>query len=55
LSVVGLFALGVVKARLAGLSAIRSGLEVMALGIVSGAVGYGLGRLTSAVLGVEIG
>jgi vacuolar iron transporter family protein len=55
LSVAGLFLLGVLKARLAELSSIRSGLEVTALGIASGAVGYGLGRLTSAVFGVNIG
>jgi VIT1/CCC1 family predicted Fe2+/Mn2+ transporter/rubrerythrin len=55
LSTLGLFTLGVVKARLAGLSPIRSGLEVMALGVASGIIGYGLGRLASVVLGVEIG
>ena len=35
--------------------AVRSGLEVAALGIASGLVAFGLGRLASVVLGVEIG
>ncbi|MBI2218863.1 MAG: VIT1/CCC1 transporter family protein [Candidatus Rokubacteria bacterium] len=54
LTVLALFAVGVVKGRLAHVSPVRSGLEVVALGLGSGIVGYGLGRLASVVLGIEI-
>jgi len=55
LTVIALFVVGVVKGRLAHVSPIRSGLEVAALGVGSGIIGFGLGRLASLVLGVAIG
>jgi len=55
LTLSALFALGVIKAALAGLSRIRSGIEVMLLGTGSGLVGYALGRLASLLFGVNIG
>lgn len=54
LTVSALFLVGVLKARVAGLSAVRSGFEVAALAVASGALSFGLGRLASLVLGVEI-
>jgi VIT1/CCC1 family predicted Fe2+/Mn2+ transporter/rubrerythrin len=54
LSLLALFAVGVVKARVAGVSPIRSGLEVAALAAASGMLSYGLGRLASLVLGVNL-
>jgi vacuolar iron transporter family protein len=54
LTVVALFVVGVVKARLARVAALRSGLEVVALGLGSGLVGFGLGRLASLALGVDL-
>jgi len=54
LTVAALFVIGVLKGRLGQVSAIRSGLEVVALGVLSGLVGFGLGHLASVVLGVEI-
>jgi predicted membrane protein (TIGR00267 family) len=54
LTVAALFVVGVLKGRLGQVSAIRSGLEVVALGVLSGLVGFGLGHLASVVLGVEI-
>jgi VIT1/CCC1 family predicted Fe2+/Mn2+ transporter len=54
LTLVALFAVGVVKARVAGVSAIRSGLEVATLAAASGALSFGLGRLASLVLGVDV-
>jgi VIT1/CCC1 family predicted Fe2+/Mn2+ transporter len=55
LTLVALFAVGVVKARVAGVSAIRSGLEVAALAAASGTLSFGLGRLASLALGVNVG
>ncbi|HEV8471295.1 MAG TPA: VIT1/CCC1 transporter family protein [Methylomirabilota bacterium] len=49
-----LFGVGVLKARVAGISALRSGLEVAALAAASGLISFGLGRLASLVLGVDI-
>lgn len=49
-----LFGVGVLKARVAGVSPLRSGLEVAALAAGSGLLSFGLGRLASIVLGVEI-
>jgi hypothetical protein len=43
-----------VKGRLAHVSSVRSGLEVVVLGVGSGLIGFGLGRLASVLLGVEI-
>ena len=45
---------GVLKARVAGVSALRSGLEVAVLAAASGLISFGLGRLASVVLGVDI-
>ncbi|HWP34467.1 MAG TPA: VIT1/CCC1 transporter family protein, partial [Thermodesulfobacteriota bacterium] len=50
-----LFVLGVIKGSLAQVPRLRSGLEVLVLGAGSGLVGYGLGRLASVALGVEVG
>jgi rubrerythrin/VIT1/CCC1 family predicted Fe2+/Mn2+ transporter len=55
LTLVALFGVGVVKARVAGVSAIRSGLEVAALAAASGTLSFGLGRLASLALGVPLG
>jgi vacuolar iron transporter family protein len=55
LTVVVLFIVGAVKGRAARVPAVRSGLEVVVLGLVSGLIGFGLGRLVSVALGVEIG
>jgi VIT1/CCC1 family predicted Fe2+/Mn2+ transporter len=49
-----LFCVGVLKARVAGVSALRSGLEVAVLAAASGLLSFGLGRLASVVLGVDI-
>jgi VIT1/CCC1 family predicted Fe2+/Mn2+ transporter/rubrerythrin len=54
LTVLALFVVGAMKGRLGRVSPVRSGLEVVALGVGSGLVGYGLGRLVSLALGVEI-
>ena len=54
LTVAALFLVGAMKGRLGHISAVRSGLEVATLGIASGLVAFGLGRLASVVLGVEI-
>jgi VIT1/CCC1 family predicted Fe2+/Mn2+ transporter len=53
-TVVALFVVGVVKGRVARVSPIRSGLEVVVLGLASGVIGFGLGRLVSVALGVQI-
>jgi VIT1/CCC1 family predicted Fe2+/Mn2+ transporter len=50
-----LFLVGVLKARVAGVSALRSGLEVALFAAASGLLSFGLGRLASVVLGVDIG
>jgi VIT1/CCC1 family predicted Fe2+/Mn2+ transporter len=54
LTIAALFCVGVLKARVAGVSALRSGLEVAALAAASGLISFGLGRLASLVLGVDI-
>jgi VIT1/CCC1 family predicted Fe2+/Mn2+ transporter/rubrerythrin len=54
LTVVALFAVGAVKGRLGHVSALRSGLEVVVLGMGSGLIGFALGRLASMLLGVEV-
>ena len=54
LTLVALFGVGVLKARVAGVSALRSGLEVALLAAASGLVSFGLGRLASVLLGVDI-
>jgi vacuolar iron transporter family protein len=55
LTVAALFVVGVLKGRLARVSAVRSGVEVVGLGLASGVVGFGLGRLAALALGVQIG
>ena len=50
-----LFLVGVLKARVAGVSPLRSGLEVAVLAAASGLLSFGLGRLASVLLGVDIG
>ena len=55
LTLLALFGVGMVKARVAGVSALRSGLEVAALAAASGLLSFGLGRLASQVLGVSLG
>jgi VIT1/CCC1 family predicted Fe2+/Mn2+ transporter len=54
LTIGALFAVGVLKARVAGVSALRSGLEVAMLAAASGLLSFGLGRLASILLGVEL-
>jgi VIT1/CCC1 family predicted Fe2+/Mn2+ transporter/rubrerythrin len=54
LTLATLFAVGVAKARVAGVSPVRSGLEVAALAAASGTLSFGLGRLASLVLGVNV-
>ncbi|HTO10343.1 MAG TPA: VIT1/CCC1 transporter family protein [Candidatus Binatia bacterium] len=54
LTFVALFVVGIVKARVAGVSALRSGLEVAVLAAGSGALSFGLGRLASLALGVDV-
>jgi vacuolar iron transporter family protein len=54
LTFIALFAVGVLKAGVAGVSALRSGLEVAVLAAASGLISFGLGRLASIILGVDI-
>jgi VIT1/CCC1 family predicted Fe2+/Mn2+ transporter len=54
LTFIALFAVGLLKARVAGVSAVRSGLEVAVLAAASGLISFGLGRLASIILGVDI-
>ena len=54
LTLAALFCVGVLKARVAGVSALRSGLEVAVLAAASGLISFGLGRLASMVLGVDL-
>jgi VIT1/CCC1 family predicted Fe2+/Mn2+ transporter/rubrerythrin len=54
LTLAALFAVGVLKARVAGVSPWRSGLEVALLAAASGLLSFGLGRLASILLGVEV-
>ena len=54
LTIGALFLVGVLKARVAGVSPLRSGLEVAILAAASGLLSFGLGRLASLVLGVDI-
>jgi VIT1/CCC1 family predicted Fe2+/Mn2+ transporter/rubrerythrin len=50
-----LFLVGVLKARVAGVAPLRSGLEVAVLAAASGLLSFGLGRLASVLLGVDVG
>ena len=51
LSLAGLFALGLAKGRLVRKSPILQGLEILGIGAVSAALGYGLGELLPRILG----
>ncbi len=51
LSLAGLFALGLAKGRLVRKSPLLQGLEILGIGAVSAALGYGLGELLPRVLG----
>lgn len=51
MSLSGLFALGLAKGRLVQQSPILQGLEILGIGAVSAALGYGLGELLPRVLG----
>lgn len=55
LTLAALFLVGVLKARVAGVSPLRSGLEVTVLAAASGLLSFGLGRLASVLLGVDLG
>ena len=48
-SVAALFGLGVGKTRLTRTPALKSGLEMMMIGLVSALVGYGIGRITGTL------
>jgi len=50
LSILTLFGLGVGKTRVTKSSWLRSGLEVVILGVVAAAIGYGLGEVASSLL-----
>jgi VIT1/CCC1 family predicted Fe2+/Mn2+ transporter/rubrerythrin len=54
LTLLALFAVGVVKSRVGGVSPIRSGLEVVVLAAGSAALSFGLGRMASLALGVDL-
>jgi len=54
LTLLALFGVGVVKSRVGGVSPLRSGLEVVVLAAGSAALSFGLGRMASLVLGVDL-
>jgi VIT1/CCC1 family predicted Fe2+/Mn2+ transporter len=54
LTLLALFAVGAVKSRVGGVSLVRSGLEVVVLAAGSAALSFGLGRIASLVLGVDL-
>ena len=54
LTLVALFLVGAVKGRVAHLSALRGGLEVVGLGAASALVSFALGRLASQLFGIEM-
>jgi VIT1/CCC1 family predicted Fe2+/Mn2+ transporter len=54
LTLIALFGVGIVKSRVAGVSAVRSGLEVVVLAAGSAALSFGLGRIASLALGVDL-
>jgi VIT1/CCC1 family predicted Fe2+/Mn2+ transporter len=49
ISIAALFALGAGKTRLTRTPLLKSGLELVAIGLVSALVGYGIGRLTGTL------
>jgi VIT1/CCC1 family predicted Fe2+/Mn2+ transporter/rubrerythrin len=54
LTLLALFAVGAVKSRVGGVSLVRSGLEVVVLAAGSAALSFGLGRIASLALGVDL-
>jgi VIT1/CCC1 family predicted Fe2+/Mn2+ transporter len=54
LTIGALFGVGILKARVAGVPAFRSGLEVALLAAASGLLSFGLGRAASLLLGVDL-
>jgi len=54
LTLVALFLVGAVKGRVAHLSALRGGLEVVGLGAASALVSFALGRLAAQLFGIEV-
>jgi predicted membrane protein (TIGR00267 family) len=50
-TLLALFALGVVKGRIARQVLIRAGLQVMLIGSASAAVGFGIGHLVTGITG----
>lgn len=50
-TLVALFALGLVKGRVARMALVRSGLQVLVIGSVSAGIGFAIGRIVSAVAG----
>jgi rubrerythrin/VIT1/CCC1 family predicted Fe2+/Mn2+ transporter len=54
LTLLALFGVGIVKSRVGGVSAVRSGLEVVVLAAGSAALSFGLGRIASLALGVDL-
>jgi rubrerythrin/VIT1/CCC1 family predicted Fe2+/Mn2+ transporter len=54
LTLIALFGVGIVKSRVGGVSALRSGLEVVVLAAGSAALSFGLGRIASLALGVDL-
>ena len=50
-TLLALFALGVAKGTVARQARVRAGLQVLVIGAISAAVGYGIGHLVTAVVG----
>ena len=50
-TLVALFALGVTKGRVARQHLVRSGIQVLLIGGLSAAIGYGIGHLVTAIAG----
>ncbi len=50
-TLVALFALGVAKGRVARQHLLRAGVQVLVIGAISAAVGFGIGHLVTAVVG----
>ena len=51
---IALFGVGIIKSRVGGVSPLRSGLEVVVLAAGSAALSFGLGRIASLALGVDL-
>ena len=54
LTLIALFGVGIIKSRVGGVSPLRSGLEVVVLAAGSAALSFGLGRIASLALGVDL-